>query len=243
FDRIGRQVLLTEAGVQFLPKCQQILDSVDDALTTLNNLSGNVQGSLRIGTSHHIGLHRLPPYLRQFSRDYPKVSLNIQFLTSEEICNLVEHGALELGIITLPNALPDNLISKTLWTDELRFFAANSHPLAQQKNIDLKELANYEALLPEENTYTRDIIESVFEKNKLALNTKLSTNFLETLKMLTSVGLGWSVLPLSMQDKDIVEIKVKKVKLKRQLGFIQHKQRTLSNAAIAMSSLLVTAKD
>ena len=238
FDRVGRKVILTEAGELLLPRCQQILENIEDALLSLENLSGKVNGRLRIATSHHIGLHRLPGYLRQFSQQYPDVDLDIQFLTSEEILNQVEKGGLELGVVTLPDHLAENLHARVLWQDNLKFVVSTTHPLAMCKNITLKELSEHDALLPEKNTFTRDIIESVFAKNNLHLHTRLNTNYLETLKMLTTVGLGWSVLPETMLDNELKVLNVKNNHLTRKLGYIQNRHRTLSNAALAMTGLL-----
>ena len=84
FDRVGRQIKLTEAGNALMPRARQVLMDVEDMARAIHDLSGEVSGKLRIGTSHHIGLHRLPPVLRQFSRDYPKVTLDIHFIDSEE---------------------------------------------------------------------------------------------------------------------------------------------------------------
>ena len=67
FDRIGRHVDLTEAGTALLPRARQILMQVEDSRRAISNLTGQITGKLSIGTSHHIGLHRLPPILRQFS--------------------------------------------------------------------------------------------------------------------------------------------------------------------------------
>ena len=84
FDRIGRQIHLTEAGQALLPRARAVLREMEDISRSITNLSGRVAGKLRIGTSHHIGLHRLPPILRQFSRQYPDVQLDIHFIDSEE---------------------------------------------------------------------------------------------------------------------------------------------------------------
>lgn len=40
-------------------------------------------GVLALATSHHVGLHRLPAVLRDYSRRYPKVALDLQFMDSE----------------------------------------------------------------------------------------------------------------------------------------------------------------
>jgi DNA-binding transcriptional LysR family regulator len=71
FDRLGREVGLTEAGRALLPRAYQILNVLDDTRRALTNLTGEVSGRLTLATSHHIGLHRLPPLLREFTRRYP----------------------------------------------------------------------------------------------------------------------------------------------------------------------------
>ena len=60
FNRLGRKVLLTEAGQMLLPRAKRILSELEDCRRALGNLSGQVSGTLSIATSHHIGLHRLP---------------------------------------------------------------------------------------------------------------------------------------------------------------------------------------
>ena len=78
FDRVGREVNLTEAGRALLPRAYQLLNVLDDTRRALNNLTGEVSGRLVLATSHHIGLHRLPPLLRAFTRAHPQVALDIQ---------------------------------------------------------------------------------------------------------------------------------------------------------------------
>lgn len=64
FDRLGREIGLTQAGRALLPRAYQILNVLDDTRRALTNLSGEVSGRLTLATSHHIGLHRLPALLR-----------------------------------------------------------------------------------------------------------------------------------------------------------------------------------
>ena len=83
FDRIGKHVQLTEAGRALKPRAELILNTLNDTRRALGNLSATIQGRLSLATSHHIGLHRLPPVLRRFTKAYPGVVLDIQFLDSE----------------------------------------------------------------------------------------------------------------------------------------------------------------
>src|SRR5690606_38704162 len=96
FDRIGHKVSLTEHGRALFPKAQAILLELDDVKRSIKNLSDEVGGNLMIGASHHVGLHRLPPALKKFSKLYPKVNLDISFLDSEQAHDAVLSGELEL---------------------------------------------------------------------------------------------------------------------------------------------------
>lgn len=238
FDRIGRKVELTESGNALLPRARNILLDVEDSRRAISNLSGKITGKLSIGTSHHIGLHRLPPILRSFTKQYPEVELDLHFMDSEEACQAVEHGDLELGIVTLPLNTPDDLHAEFIWPDPLAVVVHKNHILAKRQNLTLAALAEEPAILPTHGTYTREIIEQTIQPEGLDLNIRLATNYLETIKMMVSISLGWSVLPCSMLNKELTVLSVKGLKLERRLGAVWHKNRTLSNSAQAMLSQL-----
>jgi len=238
FDRIGRTVTLTEGGVALLPRAQKLLMELEDSIRAISSLSGEVRGTLRFATSHHIGLHRLPPTLKRFTQMYPQVRLDIRFMDSEAACVAVEQGELELGIVTLPPEPSIKLTTEVIWEDPLGIVVSRNHPLAEQADVTLDQLAQHVAVLPATNTYTRQIAELAFSRLGLTLEIALSTNYLETIKMLVSVGIGWSLLPNTMLDKHISKLSVEELSLQRSLGIVYHRDRTLSNAARALISEL-----
>lgn len=238
FDRIGRGISLTEAGRALLPRARRILAELDDSQRALSNLSGQVGGVLKLATSHHIGLHRLPATLRAYTSRYPEVQLDLHFMDSEAACHAVESGNLELGIVTLPPTAHGALECTAVWQDPLSVVCASNHPLAQRSRPRILELAQYPAILPASSTYTRQIAEQVFRAAGVELHSLLSTNYLETIKMLVSVGLGWSLLPRTMLDKQVVKVAVQGLRLSRTLGIVRHRSRTLSNAGQALIELL-----
>lgn len=234
FDRINRRVSLTEAGRLLLPRARQILQLVEDSRRTLSNLSGSVEGSLTLATSHHVGLHRLPPVLKAFTQRYPDVDLDLRFLDSEQAYHGVVAGEIELAVVTLSPRPNPQVESVPVWIDRLRFVAAPDHPLAARGELALSTLVDYPAVLPGPLTFTRDIVVGSFSRAGLTIDVALSTNYLETLKMMAGIGLGWSVLPESMVDDDIAVLPVAHPPIERRLGYLVHKQRTLSNAGRAM---------
>lgn len=244
FDRIGRRIVLTEAGRTLLPKAQHILDEIAESRRMIANLSQQIGGPLRLATSHHIGLHRLPPVLRDYTRRYPLVELDIQFMDSEAGCQAVATGNIELAVVTLPNPPLANLAHTPVWKDNLRAVIAADHPLAAGSDkLPLEKLAGIPAILPETGTFTRRIIDRPFLEQGLALNINLETNYLETIRMMVSVGLGWSVLPVTMLAQDLAILEVPALELTRELGIVTHKDRTLSRAAQAFKSTLLEARD
>ncbi|WP_027966697.1 LysR family transcriptional regulator [Halomonas halocynthiae] len=243
FDRIGRRVTLTEAGRLLLPRARQILVTMDDSRRAIANLEGSVAGSLTLATSHHIGLHRLPGLLRHYVRAHPEVRLDLHFLDSEQAYQGVLDGQLEIAAVTLSPRPDPQLNVVPVWIDQLCFVCAPDHPLASTQTLSLAQLCEHDAVLPGSLTFTRTLIESRFAAAGLPLPPATSTNYLETLKMLTSTGLGWSLLPERLLDSSLHRLNVDHAPIQRPLGYLVHRSRTLSNAAKAMLKLLDDARE
>ncbi len=237
FDRIARQVSLTEAGNELLPRARRILQEYENALQAINDLSGEASGTLRLAISHHLGLHRLPPVLKQFAQQYPNVTLDIEFMDSEKAYEKVLHGESEVAVITLALESHHNINSKKIWNDPLRFICAQDHPLAALKQPALKDLAEYPIILPGLNTYTGRIIQNLFQREGIPLKAPMSTNYLETISTMVEIGLGWSVLPETLV-RDLHVMPFKTITIERELGYIHHMKRSLSNAAMGFLGLM-----
>jgi DNA-binding transcriptional LysR family regulator len=243
FDRIGRHVDLTEAGRILLPRARQILVMVDDSRRALGNLEGRVAGSLTLATSHHIGLHRLPPLLKAYTRAHPEVRLDLRFLDSEQAYQGVLDGELEIAVVTLAPHPDPQLAVVPIWIDRLCFVCARDHPLARQASPSLQALCEHDAVLPGPLTFTRGLIEARFAAAGLTLPVALSTNYLETLRMMASIGLGWSLLPEGLVDDSLLELAVTHTPIHRPLGYLVHRSRTLSNPARAMLAELDASQE
>jgi DNA-binding transcriptional LysR family regulator len=166
------------------------------------------------------------------------VALDIQFLDSEVAYEEILHGRAELAVITLAPE-PHTLVKATpVWDDPLDFVAAPEHSLISNGPVSLADIALHPAVFPGGNTFTHHIVQRLFEAQGLTPNIAMSTNYLETIKMMVSIGLAWSVLPRTMLDEQVARIPLPGIQLTRQLGYILHTERTLSNAARAFMALL-----
>jgi DNA-binding transcriptional LysR family regulator len=242
FDRIGKSVRLTEAGHALIPSCRRIVAEIAESERIISNLRKSTSGILSIATSHHIGLHRLPPVLRDYSKKYPSVELKLGFMDSEEACQQILNGDRELAIITLPDEDNDRLEMKPIWHDPLCIVVAKQHPLAAKNRPTLKQLLDYAAILPSTGTYTRKLIDAALGLEQ-SVNTLLETHYLETIKAMVQTGLGWSMLPVSMLDRTLASLDISHTRTTRQLGIVVHSMRTKSNAASAMINQLMCYAD
>jgi len=190
FDRLGRNIQLTEAGERFLASAQRILDDLRVSREEVHSLSSD---------------------------------------------------AIELAVVTLPDQLKNVLQTGLVWPDPLGIVCAADHPLAELSEdsaVSPQTLAQFNAVLPARGTVTRDILLNALAPFDVTINTSLETNYLETIKMMVSVGLGWSALPMNMIAEDMVLVSVSELNMQRQLGYVHLKGKTLSRAAQAFIDLL-----
>ena len=242
FDRLGRRIQLTEAGQKFLTSARRILADIEISRDEVLSLGADVGGRLRLATSHHVGIHRLPPVLKAFTQTYPEVELDLLFMDSELACDEVLNGHIELAVVTLPDQLESALVTELVWPDPLSIVCASDHPLSADVaagiEVTPKVLTCHKAILPARRTVTRAILLEALRPFDVTVETSLETNYLETIKMMVSVGLGWSALPSNMIDDGIVDVPVTGLSMERQLGAVCLRGRTLSRAAAAFMGML-----
>lgn len=238
FDRVGRGVQLTPAGQALAARARTLLKDFDDVRRVITNLAGTIGGELRLAMSHHVGLHRLPPALQRFHDSYPDVRLDLRFMDSEQACQAVAQGELEVAIVTLPPHAEATLKLEPVWDDPLDFVVGREHILAREASVTPRRLLEFPAILPGQGTYTREVILSALGNLRNRVQIGMATNYLEVLKMLAAIGLGWSALPRTMIDDSLKVVQIGKMKIGRRLGIVTHNARTLSNAAQAMVKIV-----
>jgi len=233
FERLQREIILTEAGEVLLPHALSVLHEIDNAKQALSDIGNKITGRLRIVASHHIGLHRLPLILKRFSKDYPDVDLVLNFLDSESAYALLKDNQADIAFITIPEEIKTEFTCHIKWDDPMSFICGPNHPLTKLESIVAEDLSAHNAILPSKSTLTYRVVEKIFKESNLKLQASIPTNYLETMKMMASVDMGWSVLPNTMIDDELVVLPLEHVPVSRKLGAISYQKKTISNAAQA----------
>ncbi len=241
FDRLGRQLVLTEQGKQLLPEAYRLIEQLNLMDKTIDGGKHDISGKLPMVVSHYIGLHKLPTLLKQFTEKHEHAKLKLTFIDSEAAANALKDFDNELALVTLSDTLTQQhpeLATETLWEETLAFVVAKNHPLAQKKNIRLKDLADVTAILPDTSTHTSSLIKQQFDQAGLFLNIAMATNHFDAIKLMVSLSLGWSVLPTPLIDDSLVILKIKGIHIQRKLGLIYHRKRQMSNTVKAFVDML-----
>ncbi|MBY6032453.1 LysR family transcriptional regulator [Marinobacter daepoensis] len=232
-ERSNREIRLTEAGTRLFPHARKILDEIHNARLALSTNPDRIEGELHAIASHHIGLHHLPNWLRRYRREHPQVDLHLQFMESDAAYHQMNKRNAELAFVTLSDSMDPEFTILAQWPDPMAFVASREHSLAALEAPTLADLAPHPSLLPDTSTATYRVVSRLFLEANLSLKPLMPTNYLETIKMMTSVGLGWSVLPVSMLDDTLVRLEVPHP-VNRVLGAVALSGRQLSNAAMAL---------
>lgn len=102
FDRVGKRVIPTEAGVAFLPYAHKAIQDAENGKQIIRDLKGIETGSLHIGVTYSMS-PLLIAALNQFTKIYPKIKVEIRFATSEELLKRLEENDLDFVLSFKPD--------------------------------------------------------------------------------------------------------------------------------------------
>lgn len=194
FDRIGRQVSLTAAGIHFHTHASRIAQEMQVALRTTND-TGELNGVLRIGTIESLCFSRLPQVLTYFRSHHPKVRLQIITGSPEELIAKLEHGQLDLVYFLNRPLYQNNWVKVLEKQEDIVFVCSPSFPLAGKQELYLKDLLDHPFLLTEKDANYRYELDQYLASQGLEILPFLEISNTEFIIRQVSIGMGVSFLP------------------------------------------------
>jgi DNA-binding transcriptional LysR family regulator len=233
-DRVGRSVILTQAGEQLLGHAQRILAEMDKARERLKDLGKWGHGRLRIGASPTSCQYLLPKVLREFKESFPQCLIQIEPGDTPTALDLLETHRIDLALALEPRH-PAQLEFRPLFKDELRFLVSPLHPWAQAGRVDRTEITSQPFILYTKRSYMAEMIDAYFQREKVVLPTSIELGNMEAIKELVKLGLGISILAPWVARKELAEGSLHALalgprKLERTWGILLRKGQQLSLA-------------
>ena len=154
FQRRGKRILLTSAGLIFQEHARSLLQQIEDLLQELSIEPGKMRGALHVGVVPILNIALIPPLLGMFAATHPGVSLTVEEISSTEIETAIEEGRMDVGLGFLTRHSP-NLRYERLYrrSSSLSSFALD-HPWAKRRVVDVSEL--HQATHAAASRYLRD---------------------------------------------------------------------------------------
>ncbi len=198
FQRIGRELVITDAGRAALPKVAQILQSLS---SLMHSDADMLSGTLRIAASVTIASYLLPFLLADFIAQHAQVIPDVRICNSEEVLEAVAKAQVNLGLIEGP-ALHAQLCITPWHEDELQLFCRPDHPLAATGRMEVAQIAEQRWILREEGSGTRAVFDAAVQQVDGQVKLALALNRQEAIKQSVKAGLGVGCLSaLSIADQ------------------------------------------
>lgn len=205
FDRLGKQIQLTEEGKRFLPYAQQVLQIFQKGKLSLQQKKALPQ-ELRIGCTVSVANYMLPEILPRLKVHYPDVNFKLTTAITDDLVNKLLNN--EIDIAFGRNVTHPNFQSMKFYEDPIRLYAYEGHPFIEDENVSIADIVYESLVFFECGSLDWLRIHHVFESLDQPPNIVFQTDNSETAKKLVVRGVGISFLPGLCVHNEVQEKKL-----------------------------------
>ena len=205
FDRIGKRIIPTEAGLAFLPFARNSILEAENGKQIIKDLKGIMTGTLSIGVTYSLS-HLLRCSITEFKKAYPGIKVIINFGTSKEQIKLLEDKHVDCVLSFEPEEIDDEYEKVKLFSSKLFFIVHKSHPWANLSSISFKKLQETDLILPAIGFATRMKTDEMCCKHNIKPNIVMEINDVQTIIHLIRNS-NWSTILTRAAIKDEPDLK------------------------------------
>ena len=236
FDRSSHEGVLTDAGRVLFDYAERLLNLRGEASDALVELRQMQRGRLVIAANELTCLYLLP-VLDQFRRLHPMVHVAVQRALASHIPDDVLKHTVEFGVIPFRPEHPQ-LRSTVVYRDELVFVVQPGHPLADAKNVSVKQLGAVDFVAHNVPSVYRKKVMEAFQRHHTPLNMGVELPTLEAIKKFVAMGNGVALIPglcveKELERRELVSVPLRDLRIERKLRLISRKGASHSHAALA----------
>ncbi|CAK9331631.1 selenium metabolism-associated LysR family transcriptional regulator [Thermoanaerobacter kivui] len=229
FERMSKKLLLTYGGEVLHKYSKRILALVEEAQSTLFDISNLKAGKLRIGASTTVGTYLLPEIISKFSEKYKDIQIFFTIDNTAVIEKQILDNAIDIGIVEGPLHSKEIVIEPFI-DDELYVVCSKNHKWAAKKVIQPEEIEKEDLIIREKGSGTREVFETTMSMHNLKYKIKHVLNNTEAIKKAVESNIGISVissiaLKEELKKDKLVKIQIEDINFKRKFNVIYHKDK------------------
>ncbi len=241
-ERTSKKFALTREGQALYEFSKQIVQNYDSLLHRIQEIKNIVSGSIKVSTIYSIGLHELPPYLKQFLRSHPTVNIAVEYRRASQVYEDIIGNSADLGLVAYPHS-DLRLTIVPLRRDLLVLVCHPEHPFASRKSITLPDLRGHKFISFQPDIPTRREIDKLFKSRDVTVQTVMEFDNIETVKRAIEINAGVGILPKGTiaqetARKSLVCVPISDGNYYRPLAAIHRKNKVLSPAMKQFIDLL-----
>ena len=242
FARTTRDVTLTRAGIEFLPKARKAFTELEQSLDELVQQGARRRERLDIACLPAFAVQYLPPILTRFHQTHPGVEVRIFETPSAAIADLVGSGDVEFGLSVVPTNRWD-LHVETISEAPLTLACPANHPLSKRRSVSWSELRSAPLIRVGAKTAIRPMIDDAVNAARLDPNWQYEVQHVETAVYLVEAGLGLAIVPSIdvklHHGKSLITVPLRTPKVVCSYGLVTRRGMPLSPTAALVRDLLV----
>ena len=232
---------LTEAGALLVEYAERMLNLREEAKRSLEDLTGLRHGRLSLGVNES-SIHALLPALARFRRKYPKIEIAIHRVYSRDIPREILNYRLDLGIASFRPSEP-SLSAAALLRDDLVFVVYPRHKLARHRRVAIRQLGEETFVAHIVASLYRERVIQLFARHHVTLRMGVELPTIESIKRFVEMGMGVAIVPrmcvrVEVERGQLVEVRIREMRLRRDLFLIFRRHRPASQPAKAFLRLL-----
>ncbi len=241
FEKLGKQICLTEAGRELYQYSRTIFAELEEAEAVLQSLRGLNRGTLNIAVASTVN-YFAPRLLAVFHRRFPGIRLSLEVTNRQSLIRLLQSNELDLALMGQPPEQLD-LDAEAFMDNPLVVIAPPDHPLVRERQIPLERLAQETFVIREPGSGTRAAMERYFAERGVKLQTGMQMTRNEAIKQAVRAGLGLSLvsgltIELELETGRLAVLDVVGFPLRRRWYLVHRQGKRLSPAAAAFREFL-----
>ena len=200
-ERANRDMSLTREGEIVYREAKIILERYEAIHRHLGRTAQTIGGTIRVAAILGVGLQELPPYIKQFIRRYPQVSVRLDYMHNDLVYEEVMNRRADLGVVAFPVRRP-GIEVLPFRNDRLVIACHPRHVLAKRSRIALPVIDGMDFIAFEKGIPTGDRTEQFLKGRKASVKIVMRFNNVEMIKGAVEIDAGISILPLvSIQNE------------------------------------------
>ncbi|MCI1931862.1 MAG: LysR family transcriptional regulator [Clostridia bacterium] len=243
FDRIGKNIKLTQKGTEFFEYANQIAE-ISEKAKKIAMKPSQPKGKLKIGMLESLAMSIFPEILYKFHNKYPYVETVVKADATFPLFEMLNHNEVDMLFIFDKKYYNREWITSYAKEDDVVFVTSSSNPIAGKKDTTIDDILKQPFMLTEKGVCYRAPFEEYLSTIEKSISPFLEIGNTETIIYFLKKGMGISLLPYytvkkSIEKGELSIIDIKDFRIKMYIQILRHKNKWVTPQMQALEKLII----